>query len=112
VIFDQGGWARFHIEVADGRWGASLLVPPEPGTPLELPEGREEALLIYDLWEDPNALTPINEERPDLVEKYREFLEVQLAAHRALAQHVGKAGREVPLTAEQLETLRALGYIR
>jgi arylsulfatase A-like enzyme len=118
VILDQvksvnvGGQTYFHIEVADGRWGASLLVPMDRGAELELPAGRVAALQVYDLWEDPNTLTPINEERPDLVEKYREFLEAQWEAHRALAQHVGTAGGQVPLTAEQLETLRALGYIR
>jgi arylsulfatase A-like enzyme len=120
VIFDQARAidsadpeiSHFHIEVADGRWGASLLVPANPGVELELPEDRIAALLVYDLWEDPNALTPINEERPDLAEKYRAFLQSQWEAHRALAQHVGTAGGAVPLTAEQLETLRALGYIR
>jgi arylsulfatase A-like enzyme len=120
VIFDQARTVdladpdihHFHIEVVDGRWGASLLVPVDPGAEPQLPEGRETALLVYDLWTDPDALTPINAERPDLVEKYREFLEAQWEAHEVLAQHVGTAGREVPLTPDQLETLRALGYIR
>jgi len=98
--------------VADGRWGASLLVPADPGEELELPEDRMAVLQIYDLWDDPNALTPVNAERPDLVGKYREFLEAQWAAHQALAQHIGAAGKTVALTQEQLETLRALGYIR
>jgi arylsulfatase A-like enzyme len=117
VILDQvknvnvGGQTYFHIEVADGRWGASLLVPPEPGAQLELPEGRLAALQVYDLWEDPNALTPINEERPDLVEKYMAFLEAQWEAHQNLGRLFSPSAA-VPLTAEQLETLRALGYIR
>jgi arylsulfatase A-like enzyme len=114
VIFDQvdqGGWASFHIEVVDGRWGASLLVPPEPGAQLELPEGRIAAFQVYDLWEDPNALTSINEERPDLVEKYTAFLEAQWEAHQTLGK-LFSPSEAAPLTPEQLETLRALGYIR
>ena len=67
---------------------------------------------LIDLWADPNTLNPINEERPDLVEKYRRFLKDQWAAHQALAQHVGAAGDEAALTPEQLETLRSLGYIQ
>ena len=66
------------------RWGASLLVPVDPGTELDLPDGRVAALQIYDLWSDPDALTPINDQRPDLVERYVAFLEAQWAAHRAL----------------------------
>jgi arylsulfatase A-like enzyme len=120
VIFDQRGVSpgtnrevdAFHIEVVDGRWGASLLVPAEPGAELELPESRIAALQVYDVWRDPNALSPINDDRPDLVEKYRELLEAQWAAHRALAEHVGRGGGESALTPEQLETLRSLGYIR
>ena len=120
VIFDQARTVdlanpdihHFHIEVVDGRWGASLLVPVDPRAEPQLPDGRSAALLVYDLWNDPDALTPINDERPDLVGKYREFLEAQWEAHQALAHHVGTAGEEVPLTPEQLGTLRTLGYIR
>ncbi|MEE8573307.1 MAG: hypothetical protein V3T20_08570, partial [Gemmatimonadota bacterium] len=60
---------------------------------------------------DPSALRSLHEERPDLVEKYTTFLEGQWEAHQALAQHFTPSG-EVTLTAEQLETLRALGYIQ
>jgi hypothetical protein len=120
VIFDMASvdlgtfeaGKNFHIEVVDGRWGASLLVSPDPDAEPELPEGRAAALLVYDLWSDPDALHPINAERPDLVKTYREFLQTQWAAHQALARQVGAAGGEVALTPEQLETLRSLGYIR
>ena len=45
------------------------------------------------------------------MEKYTEFLEAQWEAHQALAQRFTRAG-EIALTSEQLETLRALGYIQ
>jgi arylsulfatase A-like enzyme len=109
------GW----IEVVDGRWGASLEINPpvEPGWARrgEYDDARGERpapLLLYDLWQDPYCLSPVNEERPELVEKYTKFLDAQFAAHQALATHVGDAGREVELTPEQLESLRSLGYIQ
>jgi hypothetical protein len=68
-------------------------------------------LLVYDLWTDPSAVRSLHEERPDLVEKYTAFLEGQWEAHQALAQHFTPSGA-VALTAKQLETLRALGYIQ
>ena len=97
------------IEVIDGRWGASLSINPDP----EVRVGRERrpTLLLYDLWNDPFALWSLHEERPDLVEKYTQFLEAQWEAHQALAQ-LFTPGAEVALTREQLETLRALGYIQ
>ncbi len=66
---------------------------------------------MYDLWNDPYCLHSLHEERPDLVEKYTEFLEAQWEAHQALAQRFTRAG-EIPLTPEQLRTLRSLGYIQ
>ena len=48
---------------------------------------------------------------PDLVEKYTSFLEAQFAAHQALATRLS-AGGETVLTPEQLQALRALGYIQ
>ena len=53
----------------------------------------------------------LHEERSDLVEKYTAFLEAQWEAHQALAQHFTPSGA-VALTQEQLQTLRALGYIQ
>jgi arylsulfatase A-like enzyme len=113
VIFDEfyaaEGPLWGHIEVIDGRWGASLhpVLPEEP--PPE--DGRPAPLLLYDLWKDPYSLHSLHEERPDLVEKYTEFLEAQFEAHQALALRF-TAGGEVALTPEQLETLRSLGYIQ
>jgi arylsulfatase A-like enzyme len=97
------------IEVIDGRWGASLEINPDPEEEPE--EQRPVPLLLYDLWNDPYCLHSVHEERPDLVEKYTEFLEAQWEAHQALGQRFTRSG-EVALTPEQLETLRALGYIQ
>ena len=45
------------------------------------------------------------------MDKYTAFLEAQWGAHQALAKHFTPGG-DVELTPEQLETLRALGYIQ
>jgi arylsulfatase A-like enzyme len=106
---------RGTIEVVDGRWGASLMINPLPPRENE-PEARAMRrrpvpLLLFDLWNDPYCFHSIHEMRPDLVEKYTAFLEAQFDAHQALGKHFMRSG-EVVLTPEQLETLRALGYIR
>jgi len=108
VVSDTGA-LRGRIEVIDGRWGASLEINPDP----ELHQKRRRAapLLLYDLWEDPYALNSLHEELPDLVEKYTKFLEAQFEAHQTLAQQFSRA-EDSPLTAEQLKTLRSLGYIQ
>jgi arylsulfatase A-like enzyme len=111
-IFNADGLAPneySRIEVVDGRWGASLEISPAPQAP---PESRRPVpLLLYDLWNDPMCLYSLHEERPDLVEKYTAFLEAQWKAHQALAQ-LFTPSENVALTPEQLETLRALGYIQ
>jgi hypothetical protein len=68
-------------------------------------------VLLFDLWNDPVCVQPVNGERPDLVKKYTAFLDEQWKAHQALATRF-TPGAKVPLTPEQLERLRALGYIR
>jgi arylsulfatase A-like enzyme len=121
VILDQfyvdqkTGEFRGTIEVVDGRWGASLQINPEPP---EEDEDEEDAqwrrpipLLLYDLWNDPACIHSLHEERPELVEKYTKFLEAQWEAHQALAQHFTRSEAS-PLTPEQLQTLRSLGYIQ
>jgi len=112
-MFDADGLANEHslIEVVDGRWGASLEISPRP-RPL-LPESRRRPvpLLLYDLWNDPMCLYSLHEERPDLVEHYTKFLEAQWEAHQALGQ-LFTPSESVVLTPEQLERLRALGYIQ
>jgi arylsulfatase A-like enzyme len=114
VIFDDvranaaTGESRGRIEVIDGRWGASLWIGPPPADP----EARRPwPLLLYDVWADPFALHPVNDQHPDVVEKYTAFLEAQWKAHQALATRFTPGG-QATLTPEQLEGLRALGYIR
>lgn len=67
--------------------------------------------VLSDVWNDPLALHPLNNEQPDLVEKYTKFLEAQFEAHRSLAQLFTRS-EPVALTPEQLRTLRSLGYIQ
>ncbi len=92
-----------------------MEINPEPPEEDEDEEAalwrRPVPLLLYDLWNDPFALRSLHEERPDLVEKYTKFLEAQWEAHQALAQLFTRS-ESVALTPEQLETLRALGYIQ
>jgi arylsulfatase A-like enzyme len=113
VIFDEfyvnwdNGQLEGSIEMIDGRWGAALRIEAED----EEPEDEKPRLLLYDLWNDPYALTSVHEEHQELVEKYTAMLEELWEAHQALAQQFSRTG-EVPLTREQLETLRSLGYIQ
>jgi arylsulfatase A-like enzyme len=112
-----------HIEMIDGRWAASLEIWPEraEGDPPVQPSGYQRAarphmpdtprLLLYDIRSDPFTLKNVNDLYPELVEKYTKLLEAQWDAHQVLRQHVGGSTAEVALTPEQLETLRALGYI-
>jgi arylsulfatase A-like enzyme len=96
------------IEVVDGRWGASLwLGPPEE----DEDRRRPMPLLLFDLWNDHWCVKPVNEEHPELVEKYTKYLEEMWEAHQALAQRFNPEGG-VPLTPAQLRTLRSLGYIQ
>jgi hypothetical protein len=117
-----------NLEMVDGRWGASLEIGPAPANAAPdrgrhaVPAGGRwgavhpffpevPRLLLYDLESDPLATRAVNEEHPELVVKYREILERQWQAHRALARRFGEAG-EAAISPEQLEQLRALGYIQ
>jgi arylsulfatase len=108
-VDSETGEFRGLIEVIDGRWGASLQINPDPE--LQEDERRPVPLLLFDLWTDPMALRSVHEEHPDLVEKYTTFLEDQFEAHLALGRQLTPSEAS-PLTPEQLERLRALGYIR
>lgn len=135
VIFDEiyvdmnTGNLLGNIEVIDGQWGASLEIFQGPNgkelsayrryqapafgrwryPPHEFP--NIPRLLVYDLWNDPHALSNINEERPDLVKKYTQFLEKRWKEHQALAINFSQTQKGA-LNKEQIETLRSLGYIR
>ncbi len=116
VIFDEFNIENEYfvgsIEVLDGRWGASLRIDPRPDEKKdERQRLRPAPLLVFDVWEDPYALKSLHEERPDLVEKYAKMLDRIYKEHQALAKKFTRAG-EVPMTQDQIETLRSLGYLR
>jgi arylsulfatase A-like enzyme len=127
VLFDEFyvDWDTGALEGAlgmiDGRWGAVLRIAAEEESEEEATEskgGEEEGaeeppvrLKLYDRWNDPFALNSVHEEYPDLAEEYETRLEELWEAHLALAQRFSRTG-EVPLTPEQLQTLRSLGYIQ
>ena len=67
--------------------------------------------MVFDLWNDPSCVKPINEQRPDLVTKYTTFLEDTWKDHQTLAKRFAPGGQK-SLTPAQLERLRSLGYIR
>ncbi len=111
-----------HIEMIDGRWGASLEIWPESlgSADTVRPVGNQRAarphrpdippLLLFDLRSDPFARQNVNQKHPELVEKYTKLLEERWAAHQALASQF-QPGRELALTPDQLGTLRDLGYV-
>lgn len=117
-----------NLEIVDGEWGASLEIGPSAaggdstlGRHSVPAGGRWGAvhplfaevprLLLYNLEEDPFTLTAVNDDHPDLVEHYRRLLVRQWRAHAALAERFTEAG-EVTLDPEQLQQLKALGYIQ
>ena len=136
-VDSETGVFRGFIEMVDGRWGASLQINPEPSqmTPERIdmikermrsrgisdeqiemriemmkPVPRPAPLLLFDLWNDPMCLDSLHEERPELVAKYTALLEQTWREHQRLGQKFTRS-EESPLTPEQLQTLRALGYI-
>ncbi len=127
-IDEHSGEMVGNIEIIDGRWGASLEIGPAPdGSPTEtgrrsVPAGGRwgavhpffpevPRLLLYDLEADPFTTHAVNDEHPELVQHYTELLLEQWSAHQALAQRFDQ-GEAEPMSPEQLEQLRALGYIR
>jgi len=103
------------IEVVDGWWGASLEIGEGAANDLgtmgaKSDDYRPAPLLLYDLRNDPFTQRSLHEERPDLVEKYRRLLQRHWATHQALRMTLGEGG-QVTVGQEQLEALRALGYI-
>lgn len=89
------------IEIVDGRWAASLALGKKD---------QEPHFFLCDLWDDPYCRKSLHQERPDLVKKYRALLGRTLREHHKLAKGYTRSG-EGALNAEQLNTLRSLGYI-
>ena len=127
-VDDATGEMIGNLDIIDGRWGASLEIGPvAQGSDPAL--GRHTApaggrwgavhpyfeevprLLLYDLENDPFARHAVNDEHPDLVRKYTRMLQDQWRAHQALATQFEEAGN-ITLDPEQLEQLKALGYIQ
>lgn len=122
-----GEWIG-NLEIIDGRFGASLEIAPvlDDADPKRgrhsVPAGGRwgavhpyfpevPRLLLYDLEKDPFTLRAVNEQHPELVEKYEKTLRELWDAHRALATRFEDAEAEA-MTPGQLEMLRKLGYIR
>jgi choline-sulfatase len=100
------------IEIVDGRYGASLRIDPRPddkkSSRVRL---RPAPLLIFDVQADPHALRSIHAERPDLVAKYSKMLGRLWKEDLTLSRKYTRAG-QIPMTSEEIERLRSLGYIR
>ena len=60
----------------------------------------------YDLSVDPYAVHSVNEEHPELVDKYTKLLLAQWEAHQALTVLFAASG-ETEMTPEQLRTLQS-----
>jgi arylsulfatase A-like enzyme len=63
---------------------------------------------LYDVTRDPQERHNLAFDHPELAERYRRALEPQLAA----LMHTGEGATLPKLTPEQLEALKALGYVR
>jgi choline-sulfatase len=100
------------IEIVDGRYGASLRIDPRPDDKKGNRERlRPAPLLIFDVQADPHALRSIHADRPDLAAKYSKMLGRLWRDNLALAREYTRAGK-IPMTREETERLRSLGYIR
>lgn len=111
----------------EGLWGASAgTAPPAAparfsggnlyGLPAVLVEDGPWRFLLrangvqelYDVDRDPMERNNVAFINPDVAERYRLVLEPQLGA----LMHTGEGGAARKITPEQLETLKALGYVR
>jgi arylsulfatase A-like enzyme len=114
-VDEETGEQRGLIEVIDGWWGASLEIGEGAANDIgtvgaETEELRPAPLMLYDLRSDPFTQHSLHEQHPDLVEKYTRFLQQQWVTHRELRERLGEGG-QVAIGEDQLEALRALGYI-
>ena len=133
VVFDEfrvadDGSLLGNLEILDGRWGHSLEIrsgelegrEPAPSSSRHPAPagGRWKALefgdvpryLLYDLEADPRAIDHVAEPDPEAVENALRRLWRLWKEHRALAANF-EAGEEAELSPEQVEALKALGYV-
>ena len=66
---------------------------------------------LFDLEADPGARVDVSVEHPEVVRRLTALLEAQMAQDRLLGQLFKDNARDTPLSDEQLEELRALGYV-
>ena len=76
--------------------------------------GEDEVLELYNLEEDPEERENLAAEQPDLVAALRQGAEEEFVARagQRLGRTVGETGQAAQLGEEELERLRALGYIQ
>lgn len=116
-----------NLEILDGRWGRSLEIrsadlengePPSAGRHPAPAGGRWKALpfadvprlLIYDVEADPRAIEHVADPDAEFVEESERRLWRLWKEHQALAAKF-EAGEEAELSPEQVEALKALGYV-
>ncbi len=95
---------QFTRAIQDGEW---KLVYTPSARYQALQQGVEYEL--YNVIEDPDETSNVAEDHPDVVERLRVELQEIIAATGPIA---GPPGREPRYTEAELESLRALGYIR
>lgn len=83
----------------------AVLVEDGPWRSVVRANGAQE---LYDVTRDPQERHNLAYERPDVAERYRRALEPQLAA----LMHTGEGATPGKLTPEQVEAMKALGYVR
>jgi arylsulfatase A-like enzyme len=123
-FYSEGRCLFGSIEVVDGPYGASLWIDTRPPEKRKLREClwpddekggwlgvRPAPLLIFDVQKDPHALRSIHEERPDLVAKYSKLLRRLWEENLELVLRFTRE-KEIPMRREEIERLRALGYLR
>ncbi len=99
----MSGW----LEIIDGRWGASRHSPVfHAEDPIASTEVR-----ICDLLLDPECVVDVADLHPDMVDKYAAALQRHWDTQGILAAGF-TASDNAELSPEQIEALRALGYIR
>ena len=93
--------------IAYSEWGEQRMVVDENKLKLIINDGPVK---LYDLKADPGEKTNLASARPADVTRLRAALDARYAQGKALGAKFG-ATAPASLTPEQVEALRALGYI-